>query len=413
MRVAGVSASLFAHRDMRLFLGAQGLDALAIGVASVALPWLLLKEGYSAALAGLIYPLTIVPYLVFGLLAGSIGDRFSWRKVMYVSHAVQALASASIPLSAIAGPPPLPLVLIAAFMVGSGRVFADAAAFGAVASVVGPENFVRGQSALSAVWSVGFLAGPALAGLLIAAIGPAFALVAEAAGLVVAAGLTVAVRSGGKTGPATSTDRQGLRSGLLFIRGDPVVRVFTLANLSFAFVTAGAFGLQVPLLRNAVGLSSAETGVVLAIGAVAGTGSSLAAGRLAGRFGSVVVCLTAMGLAAVTLAGLAVVEHLPVAAVAIAAYSGLSWLLSTMFISERQSRASTELQSRVGIAGRMLMLGAATIGSVLATGLAGVIGVRAVYLAMAIAAAGVTLLIGPPLAHRTRMLVKHPAAAET
>jgi len=180
-------ATLLGDRDMRLFLAAQGLDSLAIGVAGVALPWLLLSEGHSVGLAGLVYPVTIVPFVVFGLPAGALGDRLAWRRVMYASHATQAVASASIPLWALSGPPPLALVLTAAFVVGSGRVFADAAAFGAVASVVGPENFIRGQSALSAVWSIGFLAGPALAGLLVAAIGPSFALAAEASALVIAA----------------------------------------------------------------------------------------------------------------------------------------------------------------------------------------------------------------------------------
>ena len=105
---------------MRLFLAAQGLDSLAIGVAGVALPWLLLSEGHSVGLAGLVYPVTIVPFVVFGLPAGALGDRLPWRRVMYASHAVQATASAAIPLWALTGAPPVALVLTAAFVVGSG-----------------------------------------------------------------------------------------------------------------------------------------------------------------------------------------------------------------------------------------------------------------------------------------------------
>jgi hypothetical protein len=52
---------------MRLFLAAQGLDSVAIGIAGVALPWLLLSEGHSVGLASLVYPLTVVPCVVFGL----------------------------------------------------------------------------------------------------------------------------------------------------------------------------------------------------------------------------------------------------------------------------------------------------------------------------------------------------------
>jgi MFS family permease len=403
---------------MRLFLAAQGLDALAIGVASVALPWLLLSEGHSVGLAGLVYPLTIVPFVVFGLSAGALGDRLPWRRVMYASHAVQAAASASIPLWALSGAPPLALVLTAAFLVGSGRVFADAAAFGAVASVVGPENFARGQSALSAVWSIGFLAGPALAGVLVAAIGPSFALAAEASALVIAAALIAAVHTGRAspatgpaehpaTGPAehpatSPAERQDVRAGLRFIRRDPAVRVFTITSFCFALVTAGAVGLQVPLLRNTIGLTSTTTGWTLALGALTGTVAALATSKLAQRVKPSILCLAAMVLAAAALAVLATATALPAAVPAFMAYSGLSWLLSVLLISERQRRAPADLQARVGIAGRMLILGGVAAGSALATALAGAAGIRVTYLAMAASAAVIALATGSTLVRLAR-----------
>jgi predicted MFS family arabinose efflux permease len=395
-----LGATLLGNRDMRLFLAAQGLDSVAIGVATVALPWLLLSQGHSVGLAGLVYPLTIVPFVVFGLPAGALGDRLPWRRVMYASHAVQAAASASIPLWAIGGAPPVALVLSAAFLVGSGRVFADAAAFGAVASVVGPENFTRGQSALSAMWSIGFLAGPALAGVLVAAIGPSFALAAEASALVLAAALIAAVHTG-RTGPAPGpAGQQDFRAGLRFLRRDPAVRVLTLAGSCFALVTAGAAGLQVPLLRNAIGLSSTATGWTLALGALTGTATSLATSKLAQRVKPAVLLLVTMVLAAAALAGLAAASALPAAVPAVMAYTGLSWLLSTLFIGERQRRAPAELQARVGIAGRMVLLGAVAAGSALATAVAGKAGIRVTYLAMAACAAVVVIAVGVPLIRR-------------
>jgi hypothetical protein len=82
------------------------------------------------------------------------------------------------------------------------------------------------------------------------------------------------------------------------------------------------------------------------------------------------------------------------------AYTGLSWLLSTIFISERQRRAPADLQARVGIAGRMLLLGAVAAGSAVATALAGKTSIRAAYLTMAVSAAVVACAVGPPLIRR-------------
>ena len=399
-----LGATLLGNRDMRLFLAAQGLDSMAIGVASVALPWLLLSEGHSVGLAGLVYPLTIVPFVVFGLPAGALGDRLPWRRVMYASHTVQAAASASIPLWALSGPPPLALVFTAAFLVGSGRVFADAAAFGAVASVVGAQNFTRGQSALSATWSIGFLAGPALAGLLVAAVGPSFALAAEAGALVIAAALIAAVHTGRASPAARPAGHQDVRAGVRFIRRDPAVRIFTATSFCFALVTAGAVGLEVPLLRNAIGLTSTATGWTLALGALTGTATSLATSKLALRIRPSVLCVSGMALAAAALAALAAATVLPAAVLTFMTYSGLSWLLSTLFISERQRRAPADLQARVGIAGRMLLLGAVAAGSALATAVAGRAGIRVTYLAMAIAAAVIAIAVGPLLIRRAAAL---------
>jgi MFS family permease len=270
--------SLLAARAGRLFIAAQGLDSLAIGVSGVALPWLVLEHSGSAALAGLAYPATIVPYVVFGLPAGLLGDRRDWRRVMVACHALQALVAAVVPLWAIAGEPSPAVALATAFAVGSARVYADAAAFGAVASLVGPEAFTEGQSTLSATWAIGFFAGPAIGGTLVSLVGPAYALGLEAGAFAIATALIAAAAGG--TSPAYrqagGTPAGGLRDGLRFIASDRMLRRLTPVSLAFSFCTAGAFGLQVPLLRDVIGLSAPVIGALLAAGAVAAGGPAMA-----------------------------------------------------------------------------------------------------------------------------------------
>jgi MFS family permease len=189
-----------------------------------------------------------------------------------------------------------------------------------------------------------------------------------------------------------------------FIRRDPAVRIFTVTSFGFALVTAGAVGLEVPLLRNAIGLTATATGWTLALGALTGTATSLATSKLAQRVRPSVLCVAGMVLAAAALAALAAATVLPAAVLTFMAYSGLSWLLSTLLISERQRRAPAELQARVGIAGRMLLLGAVAAGSAVATALAGQAGIRVTYLAMAISAAVIAIAVGPLLIRRTAAL---------
>ena len=71
--------TLLGNRDMRLFLAAQGLDSLAIGVAGVALPWLLLSEGHSVGLAGLVGADRVVygTDYPFDMAAGPLADQLA------------------------------------------------------------------------------------------------------------------------------------------------------------------------------------------------------------------------------------------------------------------------------------------------------------------------------------------------
>lgn len=167
-----MAGPLLDTRDGRLLLTAQAITFAAHGIASVALPWFILDEHGSSAAAGLVFTFTTLPYVVFALAAGVVGDRYPSRRVIWVTHALQAVLAVIVPLWALGGAPPVGIVLAAAFLVGAGRAFSDAAVFGALASVVGRERIVHGQATLSAAWAVGLLAGPALGGALVATIGP-------------------------------------------------------------------------------------------------------------------------------------------------------------------------------------------------------------------------------------------------
>jgi MFS family permease len=148
--------------DGRRFLVAQLMDSMAGGLSLVVLPWIVLDAGGSRSLAGAAFLIATVPYLVLGLHAGELGDRRRRKPIMVWSAMLQAVAAAVLPaivaLGPAAGDLPIALVFAAGMGVTAGRVFVDAAAFGAVASIVGSERFVESQSALSAAWSIGLLA---------------------------------------------------------------------------------------------------------------------------------------------------------------------------------------------------------------------------------------------------------------
>ncbi len=388
---------MLAVRDGRLLLTAQASDAMAIGVAAVALPWLVLKAGGSHGQAGLVYALTVVPYVVFGLLAGALSDRHAPRVVMLSAHAFQTLCALVIPLWTIAGTPPLGVIFLLAFVIGGGRVFADAGSFGAVSSIVGPERFGDGQATLSAAWGVGLFAGPALGGALVAAVGPGFALWAEAGACALATVLVAAIRTRLQH-PAGEPERSSpgaIVAGVRYMADSPGIAIYTIVLVCTNLACAGAYALMVPLLRDHAGLPAGRVGAILAAGELSALAAAAVAGPLSRRFGPGKVFAAGLIAGPLGIAVLGVATSFGTAVAAAVPFLLVQSLLTIVAIGERQRRVPARLQGRVGIAGRMAGLGSVAAGSAIASALSGPLGLSRLYLAMAVAALAVALVSTP------------------
>lgn len=408
----GGENALVRTRDGRLLLGAQLSDHFAVGLGNVALPWLVLDAGGGPALAGLVFAVGTVPYVLFGLPAGVVGDRRSRKRVMVVAHVLQALAAAMVPLWALGAQPSVAIVLASAFAVGVGRTFADAASFGAVAEIVGPANFVRGQAALSTAWAAGSVAGPFAGGVLVASVGPAAAVAVEGAGFLVAAVLVQSIRRP-LAAPARQTlgrMREAVQEGIAVILDTPVLRLLTTVQLVWYLVVIGAQALIVPFLREEVSLDASQVGWILGVGAAAGLAGGLLVGVLAPRIGGVHLVAGSVLVSALTALALAGAD---VFATALVAFAGLNlsiWVSVTSLIGERQRHAPHHLQARVGITGRAIAFTSMTAGSLAATALASLVPLRDLYLGVGVAALVIAAWAVPALVRSRRQPAAIPSA---
>ncbi len=388
---------LLSSRDGRLLLSAQAVDVVAAGVSSIALPWLVLSGGGSSTAAGLVYAFSIFPYVVFGLVAGVIGDRHRRRTIMWIAHGTQVAAALLIPIWALTGHPPLGVILVAAFAIGTARVFVDAAVFGAIAAIIGREHFTQGQATLSAAWAIGFFAGPAIGGVLIALIGPSFTLVAEAVGFAAALVLILQIRQS-----LDAADRnigesavQMAKEGLAVIWHSPRVRAYTWLSVTWNLGAAASAALIVPLLRQTLGLSSIKAGVVLAIGSAIGLGVPSLLGRIVPRFGAARVVAWMTGISSLAILATGLAPGFAVVATANSVRSLTDYSLLSTIIGERQRRVPDRLQARVGISGRMIAVSAIASGAVIGSLLSGPLGVRWVFVLSAVAVAAVLIVAVP------------------
>src|SRR3954451_13387732 len=100
---AAAPQPLWRNRDFLLLWLGDAISSLGSQASQLALPLLVLAVTGSPAQAGILGAIRGASYLLFGLPAGALIDRWNRRVEMLVSDGLRALAFASIPLALIAG----------------------------------------------------------------------------------------------------------------------------------------------------------------------------------------------------------------------------------------------------------------------------------------------------------------------
>jgi predicted MFS family arabinose efflux permease len=185
---------------------------------------------------------------------------------------------------------------------------------------------------------------------------------------------------------------EGVSEGLRFIATDPVLRPLTATGWVWNIASAGSFALLVPLLRTAGGLSAHETGLVLTCGAAAGLAAAPVLHVLQRRYDGRSLYLGSLFVSTVPTVAIGYARGPLACAAAIVVLNLVLFIEMSTFIGARQKRAPADLQARVGISGRMVMTSSLALGSLLASGLTGLMSLPTLFAVMGVSSAIVGLV---------------------
>ncbi len=379
----------------RRFWLAHAITVTGTWVSFIALPLLVYQRTGSAFQTSLLTGLQLVPYLVFGLVAGAIADRVNRKRLMVGAELGNALILASIPLADAAGMLTIPHVFAAALASMTLFVWYDAANFGAIPALVGRERVVGAQSAL---WSASMflgVVGPALGGVLAAGIGAANAVALDAVSFAASAVVLATIRRPFQLGrldeAGTSVVSRTLRDigdGISFLWNHPLIRTLSLLGLGVSFTGGAVAGLTIVFGTEALGVSDsgAAIGILFASAALGALVATLALPRLQPRFGASRITLVALAIDTVLIAALAFAPTFVVAVVLMFSWSAAQMLVIVNGIALRQLVTPDHLQSRVNVTARMIAVAGTPFGALIGGVLAETTSVR---LALLLAGIGV------------------------
>lgn len=367
---------LFAFPGYARFWSADTVSTFGTYITTVALPTLavvVLKA--SDTQVGLLNGARWTPYLLFGLLAGVVADRYRRRPILVATDLVRGGLLALIAGLAAAGLVTIYELAGFVFVFGTLSLLYDAAHQSYLPRLVPPTSLTVANARLEQTTALAQTTGPFLGGSLVGAIGAPWAMMIDAASYL-ASGLTLAtIRVPEPVPRAESRNlRAELREGVGFVYRDPVMRAYALtlhARFLFASIVATVFTLFV-LRDPGLGAGSPGAafglGLVLAaggVGAVIGNGLSGRLGRGRGGVGPVMVGERVAEPFAWTLAAVAVSGAAGWAMVAGAQF--LAWLAlgagGPNEMAYRQSATPDRLQGRVNATVRSLNWGMITFGA--------------------------------------------------
>ena len=167
-------------RDFWFYFGGQAVSRLGGSFTTFALPLLVFRLTHSATNLALATVAEFVPYLLFGLLARAVVDRFDRKRLMLGSDVAQALVIGVIPVLAIGGLLRVTDVYAVAFVQSTLGIIFSCGEFAAIPALAGEQELVTANALIMAADNAGQILGPGLAGALVAFVPVADLLFADA-----------------------------------------------------------------------------------------------------------------------------------------------------------------------------------------------------------------------------------------
>jgi predicted MFS family arabinose efflux permease len=206
-------------RDFRLLFFGQMVGTVGNQLTVVAIPYQVYAETHSSLQVGLVSVVQLVPLILGALIGGSVGDAVDRRKLLLGASGFSVLASGALAVNSALPHPSLAAVYVASAVAAGFIGFANTTRNAAVPTLVGTHLLAPAYAFMQIVFQVGTVAGPALAGFLIDAVGLQWVYAIDALSFVVTIASVVLMSP---IPPAPGGARPGVGSvmeGIRYLRG--------------------------------------------------------------------------------------------------------------------------------------------------------------------------------------------------
>jgi MFS family permease len=354
-------------RNFRLFLGGQLISLIGTWMQSVAQSWLVYRLTGSPALLGAVGFAGQIPIFLVAPLGGIVADRYNRRRVVIATQAASMVLAFALAALTLTGTVQIWHIFVLAALMGCVNAFDIPARQAFVVEMVGRADLMNAIALNSSMFNASRVAGPAIAGILVAAVGEGWCFFGNAVSYIaVLAGLLAMRVEARASAEPHASPWLAIREGFQFVAANPPVYA-VLGLLGVVSLTGMPYAVLMPIFADRIlhGGAQALGWLMGAAGAGAFLGALILASRQTlkglGRWAAVSsFCFGAMLTAFASSRSLSLSGLILVAV-------GFSMMVE-MGASNTliQSMAPDRLRGRVMSVYSMVFMGMAPVGSLLA-----------------------------------------------
>jgi len=378
------------HRNYRIFMGGQLISLIGTWMQTVAESWLVYRLTGSALLLGVAGFANRIPVFLLSPIGGAVADRYNRHRIVLVTQAASMGLAALLAFLTLTHLVRVWHLMTIAALLGVVNAFDIPGRQSFVAELVAREDLQNAIALISSMFNGARVVGPAIAGILVAAVGEGWCFFANAVSYIaVITGLLLMRIPPRPLAPRPESVRAHIMEGFGFVsRSRPILALLLLLGLVSLMGTP--YSVLMPILSDQK-FHAGPRGLGILMGA-SGVGALLGALSLASR-----VSLRGYGRLIGTAAvgfGLSLLAF----SAARSFWLGVGFLLPVGFAMMTQMAASdtliqsmvpNQLRGRVMAVYSMMFMGMAPIGALLSGSLAGWLGATTT-----VAAGGAFCLLG-------------------
>lgn len=318
----------FRNRTFRAFWTASLVSNFGVLIQGVGAAWLMTSITKSAVMVSMVTVSTVLPLVLFSLVAGAAADVWDRRRIMLAAQTSMLLASAALATITSLGLVTPWLLMSLTFLLGCGTALYGPASQSSIGEQV-PREDLAGAVALNSLgFNLARSVGPAIGGAVVVAAGPEAAFALNAVTYIALIVVLVRWHRPPKTRDLPpETIPAAMVTGLRYALLSPDIRTALLRALIFGLFASALTALMPLIARDRLGGTSLTYGLLLGFFGAGSVAGALLSARLRARYSNEVLfrCISVtLGLATATV-GLSGSLLLTLGALLLA---GAAWVLA-------------------------------------------------------------------------------------